>query len=244
MAVLLVLQHSYYGPGRLGATLRDHGFRLDIRRVDLGPEAGGDPIPNDTRDYAGVITLGGPQQPDDDLPWMHDELALLREAHERELPVIGICLGHQLVARALGGEVAKLPSPEWGLHKVSLSFPGQTEPMLAGIPWDHPQFHTHAWEVSTPPPGATVLASSEQCKVQAFRAGVRTFGFQFHLEWDKPFIQTLVETDRDLMTAAGMDEARLTEQLEQSYGRYVRHAERLCVNLTTLAFTYRDLLRV
>ena len=174
---------------------------------------------------------------------LNDEIKLVKQAHERELPVIGICLGHQIIARALGGELAKMDKPEWGLHNVSLSFPGQTEPILAGAPWDHPQFHTHTFEVTTPPPGATVLASSEQSKVQAFRVGMRTFGFQFHFEWDKPFIQELVEKDRDLMESAGMSAEKLEEQLASSYGKYVRHAERLCVNLTTLSFNFNELTR-
>lgn len=244
MAVLLVLKHTAHeGPGRLGATLRDHAFKLDTRRVDLGIEAGGDPIPPDMDGYAGLITLGGPQDPTEDLPFIDDELKLIREAHERELPIIGICLGHQLVARALGGELGKMDAPEFGLHDVSLTFPGQTETILAGIPWEHPQFHTHRFEVTKAPPGATVLAGNARCKVQAFRAGVRTFGFQYHFEWDKPFMLGLMESERDLMGEAGLTEDALQEQLAERYGRYVRHAERLCVNLTTLSFNFNELTR-
>ncbi|MEO0511532.1 MAG: type 1 glutamine amidotransferase [Planctomycetota bacterium] len=244
MAVLLVLKHSAdEGPGRLGATLRDHAFKLDIRRVDLGPEAGGDPMPRDMDDYAGLISLGGPQDPTEDLPFIDDELSLIRQAHEREMPVIGICLGHQLVARALGGELSKMETPEWGLRDVSLSFPGQTESILAGIPWDHPQFHTHAFEVSKAPAGATVLAGNDRCKIQAFRAGVRTFGFQYHFEWDKPFLRGLAERESDQMRAAGLSVEAFEEQLAAGYGRYVRHAERLCVNLTTLSFNFGELTR-
>lgn len=194
-------------------------------------------------DHGGIVCLGGPFAADAELGWMDHEMSLIREAHERQLPVIGICLGHQLIARALGGEVARLETPEWGFGNLSLTFPGQTETILAGMPWDHPQFHTHEWEVTKAPAGATVLAASTKSRIQAFRVGVRTFGFQFHFEYDKPTIRGLVESEAAFMQKAGVTGEELEAQLAESYGKFVRHSERLCVNLTTLAFTFQDLLR-
>ena len=242
MAVITVLQHSDIGPGRLGATLRDHGFTLDIRRVDLGPEAGGDDVPRSLENVHAVLSLGGPMDPTEDLAWMHDELDLIRAAHEAQLPVIGICLGHQLIARALGGEVEKLDTPEWGFTKVSLPVPGQTEAMIAGMPWDHHQFQSHSFHVAKAPPAAKVLAASDACPVQAMKLGLRTYGFQFHFEYDKPLIESLPTREADLMMAAGKSPEALGTELQDHYGSFVRVSERLCVNLATLAFPARDLL--
>jgi len=244
MAVITVLQHSDIGPGRLGATLRDHGFTLDIRRIDLGPEAGGQGVPSSLDNVHAVLSLGGPMDPTDDLPWLHDEMELIRKAHEANLPVIGICLGHQIIGRALGGELAKLDEPEWGFCDVSLPNPGQTEQMLAGMPWNHKQFQSHSFHIEKAPPGAKVLATSKACPVQAMKIGLRTYGFQFHFEYDRPLIQSLPSREADLMRAAGMSEKQLQAELDEHYGRFVRISERLCVNLASLAFPARDLLSV
>ncbi len=101
---IVVFQHAdECRPGRLGLTLRDHGFRLDIRRVDRG-----DAIPPDFDNIDGVVSLGGPQYVTDSHAWIQRELDFLAKAHERGLPVVGICLGAQLIGKALGGEVGPM----------------------------------------------------------------------------------------------------------------------------------------
>ena len=154
-------------------TLRDHAFKLDPRRVDLPGEEGGDPLPPDLDDVHGLLVLGGPQSVDQNLPWMAREQELIREAHDRGLPVVGICLGAQMIAAALGGTVTRMETPEVGYKRVRVLPPGQTETILAGVPWESQLYLSHGDEISELPPGAQLLASSEACKVQVFRAGRR-----------------------------------------------------------------------
>src|SRR5690606_15590880 len=123
------------GPGRLGRVFRDHGYKLDIRRVDLAEERGGAPIPPDLDDVEGVISLGGPQDVMAKEPWVAQEIEFLRTAHEAGLPVVGICLGCQLLARALGGEVDRAAKPERGFTRVVQTPAGNTDRVLAGVPW-------------------------------------------------------------------------------------------------------------
>ncbi len=244
MATILVFQHGpSQTPGRLGMTLRDHGFKLDIRRVDLPTDQCGHPVPTDLDNIHGVITLGGTQNVGDPHPWMAKELDFLKAAHEAQLPLFGICLGHQLIARALGGEIGKMDTPEAGFCPVDIQVPGQTHPILAGMPWRHHQFQTHAHEVKALPAGATLLASSDKCKVQAFTAGVRTFGFQFHMELDRPAIDTFLKEQAGLFTNAGLDANAVSAQADKHYEMFARASNTLALNITTLGFATTELLR-
>ncbi|MFN0134135.1 MAG: type 1 glutamine amidotransferase [Phycisphaerales bacterium] len=235
---ILVLQHGpHVLPGRLGTTLRDLGFSLDIRRLDLGHR-----IPTDLDGLQGVVSLGGEQNVGETHAWMEPELACLRAAHERQLPVIGICLGHQLIAHALGGEVAPMSPPhasEWGFTRVSINTTGQIEPMLAGIAWDSMQFQAHGQEVTKLPPDATLLAGSAACKIQAFRAGIRTFGFQYHFECDRAMIEEFMKGSEDSIRRAGLMPVDVAAQLERHYAEFARLADRLCANLATYLFPLR-----
>lgn len=237
MATFIVLQDGpHLGPGRLGLTLRDQGFRLDQRRIDLLGERA---IPTDMDGAQGLIILGSPAEPTADLPWIARTLDLIRLAHKAEMPVVGVCMGHQLIARALGGTVEKLPAMSLGFEPVSLTVPGQTETLLAGIPWSVPMFQSHAFHVAKAPPGATVLARSATTPVECFKAGIRTYGFQFHFEFDRPGITRHVAS---LGPGLSLDE--LEAQLDRDYARFARASDRLCVNVASFAVPFDRLLAV
>jgi GMP synthase (glutamine-hydrolysing) len=235
---IIVFQHGPIGgPGRLGLTLRDHGFKLDIRRLDLPEGEGGSGsgvnrhIPPDFDDVEGVIALGGPQNVTDDPPppWMEAEMAYLREAHKRQLPVLGICLGAQMIAQALGGKVGP-GTPEWGFHKVQVPPPAQVETIMSGIAWDHWMFQAHNQAVLELPSGALNLASSPACKVEAFKVGLRTYGFQYHFECDGPAIEL------QMRESPGGVPAGFAEQMTACYPEFARLADRLCVNIASYVF--------
>lgn len=237
MAILIFQHTPTEHAGRLALTLRDHARRLDVRRLDL-PESRTNPhVPTDFDGVDAVISLGGPMNIGDDLPWMSREMEFLAAAHRRNLPIVGICLGAQLIAKALGGDVQPLADgPEWGMADVMQSPAGNTETILAGIPWVAPQFHAHGQEIAVPPPGATVLQRSDRCKVQSFKAGLRTYGFQYHFECDLAMIEEFLFSGDPQMLAAGIDAEQAMQEARMQYEVYARTSDRLCVNLTSFLF--------
>ena len=236
MATLIVFQHGdLEGPGRLGATLRDHGFRLDIRRPDRdGPSA----IPPDLDNVHGVVCLGGGVNVTEPPAWMAPEMDLLKQAHERRLPVIGICLGAQMLATALGGKVEPMAGPEWGMCPVAINTTGQIESMLAGVAWNSHQFQAHEQQVSELPPDATLLASSERCRAQVFRCGLRSYGVQYHFECDRAAIEAYAQKYAQALGRAQLTPDGLKRQLDAHYPLFARTADRLCVNIATYAFPF------
>lgn len=244
MARIVVFQHGQnQTPARLGMTLRDHGYKLDIRRVDLPREQGGSPVPEDLDGVAGVLIMGGKQNVDEPHPWMKPEIEYVKAAHDANLPVIGICLGCQVIAKALGAEVGPMDKPEAGFQKVSIIGPGHTDRILGGVAWDSYQFQSHQQEVKGVPPGATLLATSKDCKVQAFKAGLRTYAFQYHFELDRKGIDTFFQEQGALFADANIDAQELSQQADKHYASFARLADRVSVNIATLAFSYNELLK-
>ena len=131
--------------------------------------------------------MGGPQDvwQEAEHPWLADEKAAIREAVlAREMPFLGICLGHQLLADALGGEVGPAAAPEIGVFEVELCAGAARHPLFTGLPERSRFLQWHRAEVRRPPDGAQVLASSPRCAVQAIAVGQRAFGLQCHAEVD------------------------------------------------------------
>ena len=186
MRRLLVFQHVSFEPlGTLDPLLKSYGFR--IRYVNFGREPDAQPSVDG---YDGVIVLGGPMSAWDEAghPHLRAELTAIRAAIAAELPVLGICLGAQLAARALGAEVAPAPEKEIGWYEVERTEAGAQDPMFREFASTERlfQWHGDAFEL---PEGAELLATSAGCPHQAFRYGDRTYGLQFHLEVDGPLIE-------------------------------------------------------
>ena len=177
---LLVFQHiPVEHPGVFRDFLKEDGVDWDAVELD-----GGEPIPS-LAGYDALWVMGGPMDvwEEERYPWLVDEKAVIREAvSERGMPFLGICLGHQLLADALGGAVAPMAQPAVGILDVELTPAGRSDTLLAGLPQGFKCLQWHGAEVVEPPPDATVLAGSSRCAVQALRVGKNAYGLQYHVE--------------------------------------------------------------
>ncbi|MBT8062045.1 MAG: gamma-glutamyl-gamma-aminobutyrate hydrolase family protein, partial [Gammaproteobacteria bacterium] len=144
--------------------------------------------------YRGLIVLGGPMNVEDrhKLPHLQAELQAIRSAVAAGKPVLGICLGAQLLAHALGGDVRPNGQSELGWHNVATTEAGASDPVLAPLGRLDKvfQWHGHTFEV---PEGAQLLATGDVCRNQAFRYGENAYGFQFHLEVDGALVNRWLE---------------------------------------------------
>jgi len=229
MSLLVLQHHPEEHAARLGQTLRDHGHKLRVIRLDLNQ-----PLPVDLDDVDGLVIMGGPQNVDEveQSPWLADEMDLIRRAKAAGLPMVGICLGAQLVAKALGGEVAAMAAPEVGFGLTKLTMPKFVDPVMQGIRWQFMQFHMHGQEVTKLPPDAAPLCFSDKCKIQAFRVGLNVYCFQYHFEADKALIEKFAQFS--MVSKAGLDSQTILKQMEEHYEEYKRLSQRQCENIALL----------
>lgn len=174
MKPIYIFRHiACEGPGYFGEYLNRYQIPSRLIAIDLG-----DSVPTSIADMGGLVFMGGPMSVNDPLPWIDAELRLIRQAQQAELPVLGHCLGGQLIAKALGAQVQANAVREIGWHDVQQSV--QSSPWLAGLPLSFEAFHWHG-ETFGIPEGAVHLLESQWCRHQAFACG-RTLALQFHVE--------------------------------------------------------------
>jgi GMP synthase-like glutamine amidotransferase len=219
----LVVEHlAAEGAGALAEWLPAAGLDLDTHRVDV---AG--PPPRTMPDgYDALVVMGGAMGvPDADTthPWLHDEMALIRAAVAGGVPVLGVCLGAQLLAAACGGTVAKgRLGPELGLCRVHLTDAAATDPLLYDLSPIVDVVQWHWDEVVALPPGAVHLAASPAYPHQAFRVGERAWGLQFHPEARPSMVRRWAEQDAAGVTAAGEDPATIADAAAAAWDENVR----------------------
>ena len=175
-----ILQHvEWEGPGLIASEARRRGVHTDIRRLDLGA---GFPRPDDV---GGLVVMGGSMgaYETDKYPFLAAECDLIAELVRQDRPVLGVCLGAQLLARALGARVFRGHGPEIGFGFVDLTTAGQQDPLFRSSGPSIPVFHWHG-DTFDLPEGSTLLASSKEYPHQAFRVGRCAYGLQFHVEPD------------------------------------------------------------
>ena len=175
---LLVLQHiACEHPGVFSDVIAERGVEAVAVELDEG-----EPLP-DWRGFDAFLVMGGPMGAGDDgdHPWLGPERALVADAADAGRPVLGVCLGAQLLAGALGARVYEAEAPEVGLLEVELTEEGRADPLFAGIdgPLVSLQWHADTFDL---PDGAARLARSPEIANQAFRVGETAYGVQFHLE--------------------------------------------------------------
>jgi len=180
MAKIYVLQHH---PVEHLGTIADalEGAALAWHYVQVN---GGQPVPSSMKGAGGLIVMGGPMgvYQTDRYPWLREEMRLIEEAVKSNLPVLGVCLGAQIVAAALGAKVERNPNgKEIGWGPIRLHDSAKEDRLMRGLPATITPFHWHG-DIFDLPAGAVSLASSEKTPCQAFRHGDKTYGFQFHIE--------------------------------------------------------------
>lgn len=177
---VLVFQHlDVEHPGVFRDFMRESG--IERVTVELDQD---EPIP-DLADYDGLWVMGGPMDvwEEDRYPWLRAEKAAIREAVvERGMPFLGVCLGHQLLADATGGQVGPAAAPEVGIYDVEKTPAGHQSPFLRGLPNSMKCLQWHAAEVLTPPPGGIALVTSPACRIQALSVGDKALSTQYHTE--------------------------------------------------------------
>jgi GMP synthase-like glutamine amidotransferase len=185
---VLVLQHAApEGPGLIARAVEARELAIQIVRSFEGER-----VPADVGDAVGLVVLGGPMSVHDAdrFPYLRQEMKLIEQGMKAGCPVLGVCLGSQLLASVLGARVVKAPRKEVGWHRVTLNDDGLADPVFKGSESSFMGFHWHG-EIFSLPQGATSLARSELTSHQAFRYGTSVYGILFHLEVTQEIIEAM-----------------------------------------------------
>lgn len=234
----LVLQHvEFEGPGRVAALLADRGYAVEIRRLYAG-----EMVPERLAAGEVLVVMGGPMGvgdlDDPAFPFLRAEVLLLRRCIEADVPVLGICLGAQLLAHAAGAEVGRMLDEgggrvfEVGWGKVRANPESASNALLDGLPGEFDVLHWHG-DAFAVPAGAALLLSTDVCRSQAFVLGSRQIGLQFHAECGPEDVETFLREDGDFVVLAngprGVEELRRETRERASLSKEAR--ERLLENI-------------
>ncbi|MBI3222175.1 MAG: type 1 glutamine amidotransferase [Nitrosomonadales bacterium] len=195
MKPIAIFRHAATeGPGYLAEFLDGRQIPWQLICIDAG-----DAVPHRAAGYAGLVFMGGPMSVNDDLPWIVPVLALIRDAVAQDVPLLGHCLGGQLISRALGGVVSRNPVKEIGWGEVTVADNDTARGWFGGIE-KFQAFHWHG-ETFTLPQGATHLLSSAYCVNQAYALG-KHLALQCHIEMTAEMIESWCAVGADEVLAS------------------------------------------
>ncbi len=229
MSTLIIEHCDCVGADRLGDILQEHGHRLNVVKLHEG-----DSLPANLEETDAIVVCGGTDNIEDSPDWLDADCELLREAHTRALPMVGICLGHQLLAHALGGEVGRLEKPQIGWSEVVLNHIGREDPLFAGIAWKSMQVHWNSFGVTKLPDDARTLAMSPTNPVEVWAAGLRTYGIAYHPELNAERLTEWAQIDPEGLAESGQSLEDLLRQTEMMFPTYERLSRRLFENIALL----------
>ncbi len=232
----LVIKHVVVeGLGIFEKFISQAGIAIDTVELEKG-----DPFPN-LENYEALWVMGGPMNVDDELdyPWLIEEKALIQKAVENfKIPYIGICLGAQLLAVALGGEVGPMSAPEVGLLPITLTQTGLNDSLMSGLSETLKVLQWHGQEVKKLPLGSKVLANSDHCHIQAFSVGKLSYGLQFHSEITDITVDDWIQIPEyraDLERVLGSEGTRdLKQAVSLQFSMMNTHAKLLFDNFLTI----------
>jgi GMP synthase (glutamine-hydrolysing) len=220
-----VLSIVHEGTSTGGGGLFEDLVELRGDRLERWITVNGGPEPDAPERYDAIMVFGGAMHPDQDAqhPWLADETAFLREALDREVPLLGVCLGAQLVARAAGAWIGPADTSEVGWTSVTVNAAGRDDPILGVLPArvDAFQWHHYTFEL---PPGATLLAESSDAR-QAYRLGERTWAIQFHAEVTRHMLEAWFAQGASELPKPAHEMWAETDGL---LGAWNEHGRRLC----------------
>lgn len=201
-------------PGYLGEIMEAHGIAYDVIKVEEAP------VP-DPRAYDAFIAMGGPQHvgADERYPYLAGVEAAIRKAVAEDIPYLGLCLGGQLLAHALGATVKRHSMPSIGFYEVQFTEEGKADPIFRGLPGYQQVIHWHE-DTFDIPQGAVQLAFNPYTHNQAFRYGRRAYGTQYHIELSPSMLDVWLyypEYRREIVRALG----------EEAVGKFERDRDRL-----------------
>ncbi len=185
MNALIIVHVSCEGPGLFAPLLEHHDVRLKVVDIEQGHA-----LPDRLDDTQIVIVMGGPMNVGEEAehPYLEKEYDLLRQALEDDVPVLGVCLGSQILAHAAGARVYRGPVEEFGWSRVDLTRAGRRDPLFEGVDRSMLVFQWHAFTFDIPTAGE-LLATGSEVPSQAFRVGRRAYGLQFHIELDRRLLE-------------------------------------------------------
>lgn len=232
MRNILVLQHVAHEPlGTLNPLLKAHGFR--IRYVNFGRDPHAQPS---MEGYNGLIILGGPMgiYESDQYPHIKTELRLIEEALKKNVPILGICFGAQLIAHALSSNVRKHHMKEVGWHDVHFKPAKDGDALFKNFGTTEKIFQLHG-DTFDVPRGTEHLAFTQICEGQAFRYGDKVYGLQFHLEVDEPMIHRWLKIHHeDVKACAPLAEADIVAHTQQYIERSMQLSHEAWTNFINL----------
>jgi GMP synthase (glutamine-hydrolysing) len=231
---LAIVHQPDAGPGVFADAARSRGVELE----SWLPAETSSP-PRELHSYEAVLVFGGAMHVDQEAshPWLREEKAILRELLAGDVPLLGVCLGAQLVAEAAGAQARRASRPEIGWHQVALIAEGSEDPLLGPLGPQFQAFQWHSYEFPLPP-GATPLATSDVC-LQAYRIGDRAWGIQFHAEVTHGDAEAWIDDYRNDEDAVriGLEPDLLRERTRAAIGDWNAAGRALCDRFLTTAAT-------
>ena len=216
--LLIRKQVEQEGPGCIADLFSEDGWTVEV----LDMSGRGAPLPHDLDGFGGIVILGGPMNvyQEDAYPFLKDEETLIRRALIDEVPLLGICLGAQLIAKTCGAAVMRSPKKEIGWFTVTKTLEGMKDSLFRGNPQHMTVFQWHEDTFDLPGDGV-LLAKGRACANQAFRIGHSAYGLQFHIEATPEMVESWMRHEREVDVKRVLRDGRRIMEIFADQGKRV-----------------------